>query len=87
MLLRQTLPYSINGYWDGGPKQVFDWSTEHIEGRDFRGTYTRIGCWGANRWFNVAKGKSEKLTLSYAKQHLSQTALGKQSKFEYIQEK
>ena len=86
MLLRQTLPYPIDGYWDGGKKQVFEWTVDNKENRDSRGIYVRVGSWIANHWFYVAKGKTEKLTLSYAKYHLSQTALGKQSKFEYIQE-
>ncbi len=84
MILRQTLPYPVQGYWDGGKKQTFDWSIDHVEGHDSKGTYTRIGSWTANHWFHVAKGKTKKLTLCNAMKHLRGTQLGKQSKFEYV---
>ena len=74
MKLRQTLEHPVNGYWDGGSKQVFDWSIDRLRiGRDTRGVFVRIGCWSANHWFHVAEGKTDKLTLSNAKRHLQQT--------------
>ena len=85
MLLRQTLPHPIHGFWDGGTKQVFDWSIDkHHTGHDARGVFVRIGSFGANHWFSVAQSKTDKLTLCNAIKHLRQTVLGKQSKFEYI---
>ncbi len=86
MILRQTLPEPINGYWNGGKKQVFDWEIGKIQ-QDSKGYFARIGSFSANRWFHVAQGKSDKQTLSYAKKHLQKTVIGKASKFEYILEK
>ena len=83
MLLRQTLEHAVNGYWDGGAKQVFDWTIDGHIGQDSKGQYVRIGCWSANHWFSVTLGKTEKLTLSYAKQHL-QAVTRIPCTFEYI---
>jgi hypothetical protein len=85
MILRQTLDKPVHGYWDGGPKQVFDWEIEHFHGgKDTKGYYVRIGSFAANYWFHVSLGKTEKLTLSYAKKHLM--AITRiPSKFEYIE--
>lgn len=85
MRLRQTLPYPTNGYWDGGKKQVFDWSIHGHIGHDSKGDFIRIGSWGANHWFSVSKGKTDKVTLCNAMKHLRKTSLGKQSKFEYVE--
>jgi len=81
MKLRQTL---YNWRWDGGPKQQFDWSIEGSPATDSTGQYARIGSFGAKYWFHVAAGKTEKLTLSYAKRHL-QSSTGYPSTFEYIE--
>ena len=86
MLLRQTLPHPVHGYWNGGAKQVFDWSIKGYPGTDSKGQFIRIGSWSANHWFNVALGRTDKLTLCNAKKHLRGTQLGKLSKFEYIEE-
>ena len=83
MKLRQTLEKAINGYWDGGKKQVFEWGIEGSPATDSKGQYVRIGSYYANHWFHVASGKTEKLTLSYAKQHL-QAVTRIPSTFEYI---
>jgi len=83
-MLRQTLEHPVNGYWDGGKKQVFDWEVDHVAGKDAKGTYVQVGSWSANHWFNVAQGKTEKLTLSYAKRHL-QASTRIPSTFEYIE--
>ncbi len=85
LILRQTLPYPVNGYWDGGAKQVFDWTAEQSYGEDSKGKFVKVGSWSANHWFNVSLGKTDKLTLCNAKYHLRGTKLGKQSKFEYVE--
>lgn len=86
MELRQTLEKPVQGYWDGGAKQVFDWSIDDYGNgysEDSKGRYVKVGSWSANHWFHVALGKTEKLTLSYAKRHL-QTSTRYPSTFEYI---
>lgn len=71
MKLIQKLEKPVGGYWDGGLKQVFEWEIDPLGGgRDSKGAYVRIGSWEANHYFHVAQGKTEKLTLSYAKKHL-----------------
>ena len=84
MKLRQTSERATDGYWDGGKKQIFDWSIDTFGGgQDSRGVFVRIGSWSANFWFNVAQGKTDKQTLSYAKTHL-RAITHCQSTFEYI---
>lgn len=84
MKLRQTLEQPISGYWDGGKKQTFEWEIEKYHGgKDSRGYFVRIGCWSANHWFHVSLGKTEKLTLSYAKKHLR--AVSPKCKFDYVE--
>ena len=84
MLLRQTLEHAVNGYWDGGTKQVFDWTIDYSHiGLDSKGQYVRISCWTVNHWFSVTFGKTERLILSYAKRHL-QAVTRIPCKFEYI---
>ena len=83
MELRQTLAEPINGFWDGGKKQVFDWFIDRAPKTDSKGQFVRIGSFTANHWFCVAVGKTEKLTLSYAKQHL-QAVTQVFSTFEYV---
>ena len=85
MTLRQTLPQAVNGYWDGGAKQVFDWSIDGYY-KDAKGEYARVGSWQANHWFCVAKGKTVKQTLSYAMAHLKASTRIKGSTFKYIEE-
>ncbi len=81
MKLRQTLEYAVNGYWDGGKKSVFDWSIDRV----YEDGKSRVGSWGANHYFEVKTGATEKLTLSYAKQHLKASTTVA-STFEYIEE-
>ena len=82
MKLRQTLAYPVNGYWDGGKKQIFEWTINHIF-KDKKGEFAQIGSFEANFWFCVAVGKTDKLTLSYAKRYLkNHTKID--STFEYI---
>lgn len=68
MKLLQRFNQKIGGYWDGGLKNEFIWEIE----RELypQKNQVRVGSWGANYWFHVAVGKSDKLTLSYAKKHL-----------------
>lgn len=84
MVLRQTLKCPVQGYWDDGAKQVFDWSIDGQLQSDSKGKYVKIGSWEANHWFHVAVGKTDKLTLSYAKCHL-QAVTSVASTFEYIE--
>ena len=86
MILRQTLKKKVNGYWDGGPKDIFDWSIQGSPAKDSEGEYVKIGSFNANHWFHVAKGKTERLTLSYAMCHLRSMLEGKGilSTFEYV---
>jgi hypothetical protein len=70
MILRQKLAKPVSGYWDGGAKQVFEWEIEGRPKKDKKGTFVKVGSFEANHFFHVAKGKTEKQTLSYARQHL-----------------
>jgi len=84
MRLKQTLEKPVNGYWDYGKKQVFEWEISAFGGgSDSKGDFVRIGSFSANHWFNVSIGKTEKLTLSYAKKHLK-ASTRYPSVFEYI---
>ena len=84
MILRQTLAYPVDGYWDGGKKQVFDWSVDDEPKTDSKGQFVRIGSFAANHWFHVALGKTVKQTLANAKRHL-RTITRVPSTFEYIE--
>ena len=83
MILRQRLNKPVNGYWDGGAKQMFDWSIKGNPQTDSEGQYVKIDSYSANHWFHVALGRTDRLTLSYAKKHL-QSVTGIPSTFEYI---
>lgn len=83
MVLRQTLVELVDGYWDGGKKQVFDWAINGRPQTDSKGKFIRIGSWTANHWFHVALGKTVKQTLGNAKRHLRATTKIPSS-FEYI---
>jgi len=86
MILRQTFSRAIGGYWNGGPKSVFDWGIDGHEGQDKKGTFIRVGSWTANHWFHVAKGKTDKQTLSNARRRLQASARKSniECSFEYI---
>jgi hypothetical protein len=81
--LIQTLEKPVHGYWDGGARQRFEWTIDGRPQQDNRGMFVRIGSWGANHWFNVAVGKTDKVTLCNAKKHLRGTKIGRASRFEY----
>lgn len=87
MILRQTFDKPINGYWDGGPKRIFDWSIDGIvcTGPE-RGESVQVGSWSANYYFAVKLGKSDKQTLGNARRHLTACAKrqGLPCSFEYI---
>jgi hypothetical protein len=58
----------ISGYWDGGKKDHFVFTPESelypVEGQQ------KWGCYEANNWFRVKIGKTDKLSVKYAMQHL-----------------
>lgn len=70
MKLIQTFDRPFSGYWDGGPRRVFSWRID----RSFPDGKSRIGSWDANHYFEVCTGKTEKITLGYAKVHLTTLA-------------
>jgi hypothetical protein len=71
MYLKQTLKNPVNGYWDGGAKQEFEWRVHHhCVGQDKRGKFVKVGSFDANHWFHVSLGKTEKETLRNAMRHL-----------------
>lgn len=84
MFLRQTLEKPVNGYWDGGAEDTFDWEIESEPKKDKKGYFVKIGSFAANHWFHVALGKTDKLTLSYAKKHLKRVTRIP-CKFEYVE--
>ena len=85
MILRQKLDHPVNGYWDGGEKDTFDWEIDGSSKSDEKGIFVEIGSWAANHWFHVALSKTEKLTLRNAMFHL-RAVTKVPSSFEYIEE-
>lgn len=85
MILQVTLENPVGGYWDGGVKSVFEWRIDGAPQTDTKGQYIRVGSWDANQWFNVAVGKTEKITLSNARRKINSTLKkrGIKAKFEY----
>ena len=83
MILRQTLEKPVDGFWDGGKKQQFDWTIQGSPSIDSKGKFVKIGSFGANLWFCVALGKTDKLTLVNAKRRLK-TMTGMASDFRYV---
>ena len=86
MILRQIFEHPVSGYWDGGPKTIFDWKIDGTVREDAKGKYIKIGSWAANYWFHVAVGKTEKATLGNARRRLNRSRFGVPCKFEYIEE-
>jgi hypothetical protein len=86
MILRQILEKEIHGYWDGGPKSVFDWVIDRFKSRG--PSMAVVGSWEANHWFTVKMGKTEKDTLANAKRALSYRAkkAGIGCTFEYLED-
>lgn len=85
MKLIQEFKEPIGGYWDGGVKSRFEWEINGQPKTDSKGQFIKIGSWEANYWFHVGLGKTEKLTLSYAKKHLKSLAQrkNKECTFQY----
>ena len=79
MKLIQTLDKPVNGYWDGGAKQRFEWT---VYGPPVAGK-VRVGSWEANHFFSVKPGKTEKETMQKARRHLKRVTRYP-STFEYI---
>ena len=65
-----TMKEPVSGFWDGGSKKIFEYEIQGEPKKDSQGEFVKIGSWEANYWFHVAKGKTDKYTLSYAKKHL-----------------
>lgn len=88
MILRMILGHPISGYWDGGPRQTFDFTITGTPQYDARGAYVRVGSWDANTWFHVAQGKTVKATLANARRRLQAWAKrdGVGCRFEYLAE-
>lgn len=85
MILVQEFEQAIDGYWDGGPKSRFEWWIDGSPQSDKLGRFVRVSSWGANRWFHVAVGKTEKQTLGNARRRLAARAkaAGLRCKFSY----
>lgn len=81
LVLRQEFAQPINGFFDNGPKSVFYWSIDC----EFSDGKSRVGSWGANCYFEVATGKTDKATLGNARRALAQRArlAGKACTFSY----
>lgn len=82
--LRQTFEEPIYGFFDNGPKRIFDWSIDRV----YPDGKSRVGSWGANYYFEVVTGKTDKVTLGNARRALAARAKrnSKACSFEYIEE-
>ena len=82
MQLVQTLEEPVSGYFNNGPKRVFNWK---IDGKPNSEDRIKVGSWGANYWFYAAVGKTELQTLGNARRHLTAAAkrAGQKCEFEY----
>jgi hypothetical protein len=85
LVLVQKLNRPIGGYWDGGTKDTFTWRIEGAAGKDKKGAFVKVGSWGANHWFHVSKGKTDKATFGNVKRKL-QAMLAKSNRKEKIVE-
>lgn len=85
MKLVQTLQQPVNGYWDGGAKQTFNWRIDSEPKTDNKGQFVKVGSWDANYWFNVALGKTDKATLGNARRRLVRTTKVPCT-FEYVED-
>jgi hypothetical protein len=71
MKLIQILENPVHGFWDGGAKQTFEWAIVGTPKKDAKGEFVRIGSVEANFWFHVSVGKTERATLSNARNYLA----------------
>jgi len=87
MYLRMTLDREINGFWDGGPRAVFDFHLDGSPRQDAQGRYIKVGSLMANTWFHVALGRTVKATLANARRRLIARAkrAGMGCRFEYVE--
>ena len=73
-----TLPEARNGWWDGGKKQVFEFTPTPCGKRIFPEidnsfqpkSWYKWGSFGANFWFTCLSGVSPKSAVQYAKMRL-----------------
>ena len=81
LVLRQEFAQPIYGMFDYGPKAIFDWRIDDT----FLDGKSRVGSWGANCYFEVVTGKTDKATLGNARRALAQRArlAGKSCSFTY----
>ena len=86
MYLRMTLDREISGFWDGGPRAIFDFHLDGSPRQDAQGRYIKVGSMMANTWFHVAIGHTVKATLANASRWLIAQAKrsGIRCRFEYI---
>lgn len=84
LYLRQTFSRPVMGAMGAGPYTTFDWGIDH----NFSDGKSRIGSWVANYYFEVRTGRSDRDTLSHAKQALEAAARRKEEEcsFEYIED-
>jgi len=63
---------SLNGYWDGGAKNIFNFEVNNIA-QDKKGFYAKIGSWEGNVYFHISAGikkqQTEKQILKNALKH------------------
>ena len=87
MILRMTLERPIQGYWDGGPKAVFDFRIDGSPQSDARGRYIKVGSFGANHWFHVSMSRTVKMTLANVRRRLTarMKQVGERCRFEYLE--
>ena len=72
MYLVQELSEYIHGFWDGGSKNRFEWIIDHT--KRTRPGYAIVGSWGANHYFTVRAGSTERQTLGNARRSLGARA-------------
>ncbi len=87
MILKQTFSEPIQGYFDYGPKTIFEWKIDGLPLEDDKGKFVKVGSWDANKWYMVSLGKTEKQTLANLRRKLQSYAkrCSKNCTFEYIE--
>lgn len=88
LIIRQTFARPISGFWDGGPKRIFEWSIDALRSTP---THAVVGSWDANHWFKVKRMKTERQILGIALRRLKKTSAnyslktGNPVSFEYVE--
>lgn len=72
MKLRLKLSRKINGWWDQGPEDTFDFTVQP-EPWDVSDGKTQVGSLDANYWFLVNCRGDEKKVLQKARYHIERT--------------